>query len=73
MSMGPQNKSSTSGGHAKRIFPNNVTGQTKRPVLAEYLSHAFSVHTTRSDFALRPHTMRRAGVPARNTSSDRLR
>ena len=46
MSMGPQNKPFTPGGHAKRISPNNSIGQKKRPVLADYLSHAFYVYTT---------------------------
>ena len=45
MSMGPLNKHSPAGGHAKRISRNSI-GQAKRPVLADYLTYAFSVRTT---------------------------
>ena len=46
--MGLLNKHSSAGGHASCVSPNLI-GQAKKPVLADYLSHAFSVYTTSKD------------------------
>ena len=67
MSMGPLNKHSPAGGHAKRISPNSI-GQAKRPVLADYLPYAFSVRTTAADiYAVvhieKPRLSRRYAAP----------
>ena len=60
--MGPLNKHSSAGGHAKRISPNSI-GQPKRPVLADYLSHASSVCTTLRRQSETPYPRHEAWTP----------